>query len=114
VVICFFVSDDLFFIVAGALGTGIKTTVDITPLVMGNGNDNLALTATSGTAFSLASRESGTKASCLSLKRRLKNSSTRRLCLQKKIYMLLERMEKRMCFTNRIFHRIGKFLIGRM
>jgi hypothetical protein len=36
-VICFFVSDDLFFIVEGAFGTGIRTTVDITLLVMGKG-----------------------------------------------------------------------------
>jgi hypothetical protein len=47
---------------SGAFGTGIWTSVDITSLVTGNGLYNLALTTTSGTAFSLASRESGANA----------------------------------------------------
>ncbi len=44
---------------SGPFGTGVWTTVDITPLVTGNGFYNFALTTTSGTAFSLASREAG-------------------------------------------------------
>jgi hypothetical protein len=48
--------------VSGSFGTGVWTTVDITPLVTGNGSYNIALTTTSGTAFSLASRESGANA----------------------------------------------------
>jgi hypothetical protein len=47
---------------SGPFGSGVWTTVDITPLVAGNGTYNLALTTTSGTAFSLASRESGANA----------------------------------------------------
>ncbi len=47
---------------SGSFGTGIWTTVDITPLVAGNGTFNLALTTTNATAFSLASRESGANA----------------------------------------------------
>jgi len=47
---------------SGSFGTGAWTTVDITPLVAGNGTFNLALTTTNNTAFSLASRESGANA----------------------------------------------------
>lgn len=47
---------------SGAFGTGVWTTVEITPLIAGNGSYNLALTTTSGTAFSLASREAGANA----------------------------------------------------
>jgi hypothetical protein len=47
---------------SGAFGTGVWTTVDITPLITGNGTFNIALTTTSGTAFSLASREAGANA----------------------------------------------------
>ena len=47
---------------SGAFGTGVWTTVDITPLVTGNGIYNIGLTTTSGTAFSLSSREAGTNA----------------------------------------------------
>ena len=47
---------------SGAFGTGVWTTVDITSLITGNGTYNIALTTTSGTAFSLASRESGVNA----------------------------------------------------
>ncbi|HJR79382.1 MAG TPA: DNRLRE domain-containing protein [Anaerolineales bacterium] len=47
---------------SGAFGTGVWATVDITPLVTGNGSYNLALTTTSSTAFSLASRETGANA----------------------------------------------------
>jgi hypothetical protein len=47
---------------SGAFGAGVWTTVDITPLVTGNGTYNIALTTTSGTAFSLASREAGANA----------------------------------------------------
>jgi hypothetical protein len=43
-------------------GAGAWTTVDITSFVTGNGPLNLALTTTNNTAFSLASRESGTSA----------------------------------------------------
>ncbi|HLO27501.1 MAG TPA: DNRLRE domain-containing protein [Anaerolineales bacterium] len=45
-----------------AFGTGVWTTVDVTPLVTGNGTFSLALTTASGTAVSLASRESGANA----------------------------------------------------
>jgi hypothetical protein len=41
---------------------GVWTTVDITSLVSGNGTINLALTTSSSTAISLASRESGANA----------------------------------------------------
>jgi len=41
---------------------GVWTTVDITPLVTGNGTYNIALTTSSSTAISLASRESGANA----------------------------------------------------
>jgi acid phosphatase type 7 len=41
---------------------GIWMTVDITSLVTGNGTINLALTTSSSTAVSLASRESGANA----------------------------------------------------
>jgi hypothetical protein len=47
---------------SGAFGAGVWATVDITPLITGNGTYNIALTTTSGTAFSLASRESGANA----------------------------------------------------
>jgi len=47
---------------SGAFGSGAWTTVDITPLITGNGTFNIALTTTSLTAFSLASRESGVNA----------------------------------------------------
>ena len=47
---------------SGAFGTGVWTTLDITSLITGNGTYNIALTTTSGTAFSLASRESGVNA----------------------------------------------------
>ena len=47
---------------SGAFGTGVWTTVDITSLITGSGTYNIALTTTSGTAFSLASRESGVSA----------------------------------------------------
>jgi hypothetical protein len=47
---------------SGQFGASAWTTVDITPLVNGNGSYNLALTTISGTAFSLASRESGANA----------------------------------------------------
>jgi hypothetical protein len=42
---------------SGAFGTGVWISVDITPLVTGNGVYNFALTTTSSTAFSLVSRE---------------------------------------------------------
>jgi len=54
--------------VGGAAGSstgfsgGVWTTVDITSLVTGNGTVNLALTTSSSTAISLASRESGANA----------------------------------------------------
>jgi len=54
--------------VGGAAGSssgfsgGVWTTVDITSLVAGNGTINLALTTSSSTAISLASRETGAKA----------------------------------------------------
>jgi hypothetical protein len=41
---------------------GVWTTVDITTLVTGNGTINMALTTSSSTAISLASRESGANA----------------------------------------------------
>jgi hypothetical protein len=41
---------------------GVWTTVDITSLVTGNGTYNIALTTSSSTAISLASRESGVTA----------------------------------------------------
>jgi hypothetical protein len=47
---------------SGAFGTGAWTTVEITPLVTGNGSYNFALTTTSGTAFSLCSREASVNA----------------------------------------------------
>ena len=47
---------------SGAFGTGVWTTVDITPLITGNGPYNIGLTTTSSTAFSLASREAGSSA----------------------------------------------------
>lgn len=54
--------------IGGAAGSssgfsgGVWTTVDITSLVTGNGTVNLALTTSSSTAISLASRESGANA----------------------------------------------------
>jgi hypothetical protein len=47
---------------SGPFGTGTWTTVDVTPLINGNGVFNMALTTTNNTAFSLASRESGANA----------------------------------------------------
>jgi hypothetical protein len=47
---------------SGPFGTAVWTTVDITPLITGNGTFNLALTTTNNTAFSLASREAGATA----------------------------------------------------
>jgi Bacterial Ig domain/Calcineurin-like phosphoesterase len=47
---------------SGSFGANVWTTVDITPLITGNGSFNLAFTTTSSTAFSLASRESGANA----------------------------------------------------
>ena len=47
---------------SGFFGASAWTTVDITPLVTGNGTFNLALTTTNATAFSLASRETGVNA----------------------------------------------------
>ncbi len=47
---------------SGSFGAGVWTTVDITSLVTGNGTYNMVLTTTSGTAFSLASREAGVNA----------------------------------------------------
>ena len=47
---------------SGPFGASAWTTVDMTPLVTGNGSYNLALTTTGGTAFSLASREAGANA----------------------------------------------------
>jgi hypothetical protein len=47
---------------SGSFGTGVWTTVDVTPLITGNGTFSIALTTTSSTAFSLASRESGANA----------------------------------------------------
>ena len=47
---------------SGPFGASAWTTVEITPLITGNGSYNLALTTTSGTAFSLASREAGSNA----------------------------------------------------
>ena len=41
----------------------VWTTVDITPLISGNGSFNLALTSTNATAFRLARRESEAKTS---------------------------------------------------
>jgi hypothetical protein len=43
---------------SGSFGANAWTTVDITPLITGNGSLNIALTTTNATAFSLASRES--------------------------------------------------------
>lgn len=47
---------------SGPFGTGVWTTVNITPLVGGDGTFSIALTTTNNTAFSLASRESGVNA----------------------------------------------------
>ena len=47
---------------SGAFGAGAWTTVDITPLITGNGSFNIGLTTTSSTAFVLASSESGANA----------------------------------------------------
>jgi hypothetical protein len=47
---------------SGLFGAGIWTTVDVTSLITGNGTFSIALTTTSSTAFSLASRESGANA----------------------------------------------------
>jgi hypothetical protein len=47
---------------SGPFATGVWTTVDITPLISGNGTYTIALTTTNATAFSLASRESGANA----------------------------------------------------
>ena len=47
---------------SGSFASGAWTTVDITPLITGNGTFSLALTTTNSTAFSLASREAGASA----------------------------------------------------
>jgi hypothetical protein len=47
---------------SGPFASGVWTTVDITPLIIGNGTFSLALTTTNSTAFSLASREAGANA----------------------------------------------------
>ena len=47
---------------SGSFGAGIWTTVDVTNYITGNGVFNLALTTTSSTAISFASRESGANA----------------------------------------------------
>jgi hypothetical protein len=47
---------------SGPFSAGVWTTVDVTPLLTGNGTYNIALTTTNATAFSLASRESGANA----------------------------------------------------
>lgn len=47
---------------SGSFGASAWTTVDITPLITGNGSFNIALTTTTTTAFSLASREAGANA----------------------------------------------------
>ena len=47
---------------SGPFGSGVWITVDITPLITGNGTVSIALTTTNNTAFSLASREAGTNA----------------------------------------------------
>ncbi len=47
---------------SGAFGAGVWTTVDITPLINGNGLVSFALTTTNNTAFNLASRETGSTA----------------------------------------------------
>ena len=47
---------------SGPVSTGTWTTVDVTPLVTGNGLVSLALMTSSTTALSLASRESGANA----------------------------------------------------
>jgi hypothetical protein len=48
--------------VSGSFGSGVWTTVDITSLITGNSTFSIALTTTSNTAFSLASREAGANA----------------------------------------------------
>ena len=47
---------------SGSFASGVWTTVDVTPLIAGNGTYSLALTTTNNTAFSLSSRESGANA----------------------------------------------------
>jgi len=47
---------------SGSFSGGVWKSVDITPLISGNGTLNIALTTTNNTAFSLASRESGANA----------------------------------------------------
>jgi hypothetical protein len=47
---------------SSSFSAGVWTTVDVTPLLTGNGTYNIALTTTNATAFSLASRESGANA----------------------------------------------------
>jgi hypothetical protein len=47
---------------SGPFGTGAWTTVDITPLITGDGTFSISLTTTNNTAFSLASREAGANA----------------------------------------------------
>ena len=47
---------------SGGFATGTWTSVDITPLITGNGTFSIALTTTNMTAFSLASREAGANA----------------------------------------------------
>ena len=47
---------------SGALTAGTWSSVDISPLVTGNGTVDLVLTTSSGTQINLASRESGATA----------------------------------------------------
>ena len=47
---------------SGPFGASAWTSVDITPLITGNGSFNIALTTTNTTAFSLANRETGANA----------------------------------------------------
>jgi hypothetical protein len=47
---------------SGPITAGTWTSVDVTPLITGNGTFNFALTTTSGTAISFASREAGANA----------------------------------------------------
>ena len=61
---------------SGAFGTGVWTTVDITPLISGNGVVSLALTTTNNTAFNLASRETGATAPQLVIETQFISSPT--------------------------------------
>jgi hypothetical protein len=44
---------------SGGFGAGVWATVDITPLLTGNGSHDIGLTTESGTAFSLVSPRAG-------------------------------------------------------